>query len=607
MQETENRLTQGETVSEEFRGSESNDTPPTPPTPPTHPSSKSNSSSPAPMAPFIPTSKETLVEQVVSKYLTSIVDDTTIQLGGIRDALLRRINGVIALENTGRKDSFSSSPPLVKSQSLDEVTVAQVLLSRNCIVAVDLSEGQADDMTLLAMYVEYGEDMGTYTTSEARIKALASELKPSMTKNAIDSLYGRLRIHAPQVSRTTEPHLIPVANGVFDHDQQVLLPFSRDWVFLSKIPTAYKADAKDPVITMPDKKLWTFDSWIASLSDDDGVPELLWEVISAAVRSYAPWDTAIWFAAERGNNGKGTLVQMLRNLLGSKACSAVKFADFGHEFKMEALVHARVNLVDENDVGEFFDHIADWKAAITGDVFTLNRKYKTPVAVRFLGIDIQCFNSSTPRTKDKSDSFYRRLLIVKFNKWFGGAERQYIKRDYLGRPEVLEYVLKRALEMQHTKLSNPQACQEAMDDYRGNNNLLLSFWEEFEQQLAWGLVPFGFLHALYSEWFRRTNPSGKPESRNALVAFLREHLASSAEWEHKGSDDVRPKQLMNSPEVLSVEYGLVDWMNSSYTGTDPLKKSTLSPLKVNYKGLVRRHQIALPGSAATEEEEDSTD
>lgn len=600
---TENRPTDGEAFSEEFRGSEIIATPPTPPA---HSSSKRNPGSPAPKAEFIPTSKETLVEQVVSKYLPSILDDTTIRLGGIRDALLQRVNGVISLENKGRKDSYSSSPVIAKVQTLDELTVAQVLLARHRIVAVDLSEGQADDMTLLAMYVESGDDEGTYTTSEARIKALASELKPSMTKSAIDSLFGRLKIHAPQVVRTIEPHLIPVANGVYDHAEKVLRPFSSDWVFLSKLPTAYNANAKSPVINMPDNEKWDVESWIASLSDDEGVPELLWEVISAAVRSYAPWDKAIWFAAERGNNGKGTLVEMLRNLLGTKACSAVKFADFGHEFKMEALVHARVNLVDENDVGDFFDRIADWKAAVTGDVFTLNRKYKTPVAVRFLGIDIQCFNSSTPRTKDKSDSFYRRLLIVKFNKWFGGgAERKYIKRDFLKRPVVLEYVLKRALEMKHTKLSNPKACQDAMNDYRGNNNMLLSFWEEFEPQLAWDLVPFGFLHALYSEWFRRTNPSGKPESRNALVAFLREHLAGSAEWEHKGSVAVRPTERMSVPELLSTEYGLVDWMNTSYTGIDPLKKSIVSPLKINYKGLVRRHPVALAESAPIEE--DSTD
>lgn len=585
----ENRLTEVEAVPMESGGSGSNVTP-------LVASAHSKSGGlPVPASPasqFTPTSQETLIERVVSKYLMGIVDDTSVRLSDIRDALLHRLNGEFALENKGRKDSYSTSAPIMKINVLDEITVARVLLARHRIVAVDLSDGEADDMTLLAMYVEFGDDEGIYTVSEAHIKSLASDLKPSMTAKAIDSVYARLRIHAPVVHRTTEAHLVPVANGVFDHARQVLRSFSPDWVFLSKLPTAYDPDAESPEITMPDGVKWNVEAWINSLSDDEGVPDLLWEVISAAVRSNAPWDKAIWFIAERGNNGKGTFAEMLRNLIGSKACAAVKFMDFGHEFKMEPLVRARVNLVDENGVGAFSEKIEDWKAAITGDVFTLNRKFKTPVAVRFHGVDIQCFNSKTPKTKDRSESFYRRLLIVPFNKWFGGDERKYIKLDYLGRPEVLRYVLKRALEMPHTALSNPKACADALDEYRGSNNSLMSFWREFEHELTWDLVPFRFLHALYSEWYRKTNPSKDPENDNALISFLREHLAGSPDWEHKGSVDVRHKGRMSAPEPLITEYNLTDWMNHDYSGADPLKKAVVSPLKVNYKGLIRRQQVS---------------
>jgi putative DNA primase/helicase len=598
MSATENRPTEGEAASMEFGGSEANINTTTA-TAHTHATGALVS---APPPSFTPTSAETLVERVVSRYLTGIVDDPTITLGEIRDALLQRLNGEFALENKARKDSYSPSPPIMKIQVLDELTVVRVLLARHRIVAVDLSEGEADDMTLLAVYVEFGDDEGTYASSATQLKALASALKPSMTARAIDSVYARLRMHAPMVSRTIEPHLIPVANGVYDHARQTLRPFSPDWVFLSKIPVDYDPNAESPVIVMPDGEEWEVESWVESLSDDEGVPELLWEIVSAAVRSSEPWDKSFWFIAERGNNGKGTLVQLLRNLLGAKACAAVKFMDFGHEFKMDALVYARVNLVDENGVGAFAQQIEDWKAIITGDVFTLNRKYKTPVAVRYRGIDIQCFNSKTPRTKDRSESFYRRLLIVPFTKWFGGAERKYIKRDYLARPEVLRYVLKRALEMKHTELSNPKACQEALDDYRGSNNMLLSFWQEFERQLAWDLVPFRFLNDLYREWHRKTNPSGQPESMNTLVSFLREHLAASPTWEHKGSVDVRPTGRMSAPEPLIAEYNLTDWMNSTYTGADPLKKSMVSPLKVNYKGLVRRQLVGVASPIPLDED-----
>lgn len=557
-------------------------------------------------------SEETLIDRVVSNYLLSIAG-ADVSLVEIRDTLISQINSEFALENEARraiKDAdgniirqASTSPAIPKVRFLDELTVVRVLLARQHIISVDLAEGGEDDMTLLAMYCDMGDEEGTYVTSEDRLALLASELKPSMTTNPIKSLLKRLRTHAPKVQRTLDPQLIPVGNGVFHHGRQELLPFSPDWVFLSKIPHPYDPHATNTSITMRDGLTWDVEQWIADLSDDDGVPELLWELIGAAVRSLHHWDKSAWFQAERGNNGKGTYAELLRNLLGGKACSSVKFGDFGHEFKMEPLIHSRANIVDENAVGSFSDKVDTWKAAVTGDVFQINRKYKDPVAVRFHGIDIQCFNSRTPRTKDRSESFYRRLIIVPFNKWFGGAERKYIKHDYIARPEVLRYVLRRALEMTHEELSVPLVCAEALNEYRGTNNPLQAFWEEFKDQFVWGLLPFRFLHELYTEWFRRTNPSGQAESQDRLIAFLREHLAGSPEWEHKGSADVRPGKRMTAPEPLIAAYELRNWYPKTYSGSDLVRLSTMDTFSVNYKGLKR-----LPGAGvAAAPNEDAED
>ncbi len=579
MTATENRPVNDRAALEEFRGS----------TDELNTATQDGSRRPARkvLPAFTPTSQETIVEQTVSAYLTSIVDDPGVDLRAVRDTLIRRINAEFDIENRGRKDSGSFLPPIRKVQVLDEHTAAMVLLARHRIVAVDLAEGEADDLTELAVYVAYGENAGTYSASKTRIKSLVSDLRPSATAGTIESTYARLRIHAPVVTRTVEPHLIPVANGVFDHARQTLREFSPDWVFLSKFPVDYVPTAANEVIIMPDGEEWDVESWIKSLSDDEGVPELLWEIISAAVRSHAPWNKAIWFMSERGNNGKGTLIQMLQNLLGTKACSSIPFAEFGKPFLLEPLLYSRVNLVDENDVGKLADSLAAWKAFVTGDAITLDRKHKTPVKFRWRGLDIQCQNSTLQRTKDRSGSFYRRLLVVPFEKWFGEGERRYIKTDYLARPEVLRYVLKRALEMTHTTLSNPDACQRALENYQGDNNYLLAFWLEFETDFVWDLLPYRFLHALYCEWLRRVNPSGRPESQPALTAFLSAHLAGSEEWDAKRSA-TRPGTGMAMPEPLIDQYGLDEWTNSTYTGSDPAKRCIVSPLKENYKGLVRR-------------------
>lgn len=97
----------------------------------------------------------------------------------------------------------------------------------------------------------------------------------------------------------------------------------------------------------------------------------------------------------------------------------------------------------------------------------------------------------------QSGSFLRRVLIVPFRKSYEGVERKYFKNDYLARTDVLRYVLKCALEMPHTKLSNPTACRAAFHEYAEANKKVPGFWSEFEDQFKWQFVPSSFAYDLY--------------------------------------------------------------------------------------------------------------
>lgn len=551
---------------------------------------------------FRPTSAETLTERTVAKYLASIIDDPSVSLGQIRDELLQRINAELTLENKGRKDAYSPSPPLTKVQALDEMTVVRVLLARHRIVAVSLSGSRAADDTVLAMYREDpGPDNGLYVVSDAPIAQLASEVRPSFSANAIESLLKRVRTHAQVVSKTTDAHLIPVANGVFDHERQELLPFSADWVFLAKSPIEYDPHAPNPVITTPEGDLWDVESWIQDLSDDEGVPELLWEIVSAVMRPGVRWNKAAFFHSSRGNNGKGTLCELMRGLVGPGGHASIPIANFGKPFALSELVHARAIITDENSVGAFAKDLGDFKSVVTGDTFTLDRKYKDPVSVSFSGMVVQCVNDF-PKSRDKSASYSRRQLFVPFRKWFGGdgVERGYIKSEYLRRDDVLKYTLRRCLQMQHVQFSNPQACQDLLAQFQRENNPVRDFWTEFEDEFVWDLLPTAFLYDLFVSWYRKTHPAGVPVNRNDFATNLVEILAGSTRWIYADPQKKhRPGQKMSAPETLIAQYDLHDWLSTSYSGTDPMKKSTVTSLKPNYLGVVRAGAAPAQGAGVS--------
>ena len=341
------------------------------------------------------------------------------------------------------------------------------------------------------------------------------------------------------------------------------MPFSPDYVFLTKSRVNYNPNAQNVVIHNDnDGTDWDVESWLEEVVPDAEVRQLIWEILGAIIRPFVRWNKSAWFYSTTGNNGKGTLCALMRNLCGPGTYASIPLSDFGKEFHLEPLLRASAIIVDENDVGTYIDKAANLKAVITGDTIQVNRKFKLPIAYRFCGFMVQCLNEM-PRVKDKSNSFYRRQLFVPFTACFTGRERKYIKDDYLKRPEVLEYVLWKVLNMDYYQLSEPEACKAALDEYKTTNDPLAQFLEEILSQLAWDLAPLEFIYDLYRSWMRRNNPSGAPVSKTILARELAEQIKLYPDWSYEREKIHKPGHKMDCAEPLIDEYDLTKWTRSS--------------------------------------------
>lgn len=552
---------------------------------------------------------DTITELVVEEYLSKLpaanaiplakVRDLsktsateTIQFAKIRDEIVFRIRSEIAFRNQKLKPHEARY--ISQVSKLGEAAVTQLLIHFFHVVRIDLSDGYAQpDLTLLAVYEDSGPREGTYNASESLLRALARQFEPSLTNTAVGSVIQRLGDLAGEVVRTREKHLIAVDNGIFNHSTRELLPFSHEYVFMSKLTTRYNPDAESPVIENPDCSLWEFGSWIHSLTDDPEIVRLFWEVISAALRPYESWNRSVIFAGPKGGGGKGTLLSVMKNLLGVGRFSSISLMGFGERFALAPLLKASVNLVDENDVDAFAGKLGDWKAIVTGDTINFERKGFDPFPMTWKGLDVQCMNTLTPRIKDGSESMKQRLLIVPMTKRFRhtSSEITGIRDDYLKRPEVLEYVLKVALEMQHVKFSVPAVVEAAVTTWFQENNLAVAFWEEYKDQFVWDLLPGQFLYDLFAADLREKYQGSTvpPHNRSSFLSDLRTYLEDSDEWKAIPASGQRPGEMMSEPEPLISAFDLKNWSNKIYTGPNVSRRGVPFPLKAKYYGgLVRK-------------------
>lgn len=435
----------------------------------------------------------------------------------------------------------------------------------------------------LAVYKPFGTEKGIYTTDsqyqDQLVDRVGLRFDSRATKETLTKINNTIRnVVNTQTSKKTNT-LVPVGNGIFNTRTKELAPFSPEYVFTSKVQVDYKPLAQNPVIVMSDGVKWDVESWIRDLADDDKNVELLfWQVISAWVNPSRNLGKSIWLVSDVGNNGKGTFGEILKSLAGHGNYSTLNASQFSDEFMTESLIGKVGNIADENPVGAYIDNAAKWKSYVTGDDMNINRKYQKAVSIKAQGLDVQMMNG-LPKIKDKTDSFVRRLMLIPFTKSFtNNGERREIKSDYVKRRDVLEYVLKVALNIDFDEFVTTQRSIDAINEFQESNNPVLTFIKEFDEQLAWNDVPTQFMYDLYVSWNKRTRPGQKALG---LTNFNREltQVFTSGEvtgWEAKPSRKRTMKTvngdkvlvMMVEDEPLITEYNLENYVNREYFGTN---------------------------------------
>ena len=495
--------------------------------------------------------------------------------------LLEKIQNEVELENVvlGDKTRRYKMP-----KHLENASIAELILAFYPVKRISWTESDRESNNLLCIYQTGGENRGIYAANRNAFANLIREFHYCISEKDIGEIMSILKDKSPLCSVTDNPDLIAVNNGIFDYRSKQLMDFSPDYVFTVKSKVNYNPQAGNVTIHNPDDGTdWDVETWFDSLSDDPDIVKLLWQITGAVVRPNVPWDKVACFYSEVGNNGKGTLCELLRQLCGNFA--AISFEQFAQPFLLEQLIEAGAVIADENNTSAYLKSAEALKCIITGDCFTINGKYKKPVAFRFRGLMVQCVNS-LPKFSDRSDSLARRILMVPFEKCFTGQERKYIKADYLKRPEVLEYVLKKVLNTSFYSFDEPAACKGLLNEFRQFNDPVREFLDEMLPELVWDLVPIGFLYDLYKAWFAKNNPNGLVLRKRQFIKDVNRLMRNDSGWQIISDSPQPPKNRMDKPEPLIVEYNLTAWKNPVYHGNDP-DRICLPPLKGSYRGILR--------------------
>jgi len=524
-----------------------------------------------------------IIRDITKKYLKGVDMANIPKPETVSEQLLDLFRVQCASENAVRDKADRVCAPT----SLPAAVLAEVMMRINYVKLVSLSPNKHRESFILVGYNDDGENAGLYT--EDRVFQIAKSYDFMINGKKFKEVCLHLQQELPLtiVSNYNAEKAI-VHNGIFNFATKQLEPFTPDYVYLTKPKTDYNPSAKNVFIPNPDGTVWDFESWLASISINGEVEELLWHVINSAVR-HTTRDNIVFFYAQNGCNGKGTFLTALRNILGEENCASIPLSEWGQRFRTYQLLDSCANLVDENPVKDYAKLISDLKAVATADVITTEKKNGAHYSLRYHGIQIFCINSLV-RLGDDSGSLYRRLLIIPFDKTFVGAENKLIKSDYLKRRDVLEYVLKRALELGNpTSYVEPNICQAMKDEYKLANDAIRDFLAEMLPQFSIDLIPQALLFDIYKCWYR-DNCTGTNVGSRKFYERVRQIIAEdyADKWYYTPKNRCcHSKGKMDKPELLIARYKLYNWYNPDGYGIN-IEESCKIKAKSTYEGLVRK-------------------
>ena len=388
-----------------------------------------------------------------------------------------------------------------------------------------------DGTKVLAMYVDdpASADYGTYVTNESRMRAAIRCIVPTIKRNAAKEVLAMLGDWAPVVEVEQDRDLIPVNNGIFDYRTKELMPFDPGHVFLAKLPFDMPDHPiSEPVVVQPNGKPWTFTAWLAEVIDDPDTREVVWDVLGALLRPRVNW-LRIVFLIGVGRNGKGTLIELMRALVGRGNCAALSLKHFGKQTDLVPLLGAMANIADENDdsfipTSELIKGIADHNA------ITVRKLYNDPFTFRPHMLNVQAMND-LPVFKDKSDGMHNRILAILFAKQFlrGQNDNTAIKDDYIVRPEVVQWVAYHALVERpaYYELGHSAETDKCLATFRTETDPVRQFWQdEVMGGVAGCFLPYSFLHAWYTRWLRDVSPSSTAVSQRTLTRRIKDIAAA---------------------------------------------------------------------------------
>lgn len=208
-----------------------------------------------------------------------------------------------------------------------------------------------------------------------------------------------------------------------------------------------------------------------------------------------------------GANGKGVLSSVAERCFPPGSTCSIPPQDVGQEYRRAVLAGKLLNIVSELPEADIMDS-ESWKSVVAGDTMTGREIRQSPFTFKPIAGHIYSANR-LPGTTDQTHGFWRRLLVVKFDRIFAESEQNPRLADQIlesETPAIVAWILAGAQRaLAQGGFTMPTSSAQAKDRWRSQADQVRAFVDAWTARLALDASPLDgtkadALYRSYRSW-----------------------------------------------------------------------------------------------------------
>lgn len=401
----------------------------------------------------LPASDESALRGEIRDYLQRQYAKKASSLENLQ--LRARICGVMETRLTRTSDAQGNPLPAKK---LPISTITKILTSLAAFKMIGATETES------SLYL-YNPLEGIYEERPHFIGRLVNKVTPEAMQRDRTEVINRISDSLDISEITKNENLAVLKNGIFDVEKHELLPFSSKYTFVTKTDAVWDENAtEEPTFG---ENGWTLSKALSTYFDGqrDEIAAFFY-ACQNAILTNRPSRTFVYFYSKAGQTGKGTLTQLLINLVGKRNAGSANIETIESRFGLASVYDKALIYGNENDMPMTKNGSNNLKNLATGDGITVDRKGISAITVSPTPLVVQSMNAE-PNFSIYNGGIKSRARIFVFEHSFvdAGDENTLVKSEYINSPELLKWLTHKVLSMDvPDRLPNFRASVAATDE-----------------------------------------------------------------------------------------------------------------------------------------------